>query len=329
MQTLLLDARRGVRAKLCGGLLNRRAQSLLPDSLPAAVLAPLQPQELTLTDADNRLQCHYPPHYVNIERREFDAWLIERAREAGAEVVLGQRVQRMQYGPQQSALSVGARTLRCRQLLDATGAAAWSRRLLHQPPAPMLYALQVEAEAAVETTPQLQVVYRRELAPLFGWAIPKAPGQWLAGCMLREFSGPAEQRLEPLLNSLAERGCVLRPAGRIQAARLTLIHSRHDLWFGGGQLWVIGEAAGLVSPFSGEGISRALLSAELAARAILAGAGAADCAEVLHPATAGLGLACLRAQLAAQPLSRRLSLGLWARFHGWPLKRCPHCAARD
>ena len=86
----------------------------------------------------------------------------------------------------------------------------------------------------------------------------------------------------------------LRGSGVRRSALLTRLRSQREIHLGEGRLLLAGEAAGLVSPSSGEGISYALRSALLAAEAF--------------ERRPGDPLSSYRA--AAAPLLERLSLKL-------------------
>jgi len=322
LSVLLLDAGSGRRAKLCGGLLNTRAQSLLPDSPPAQLLAEEQPQMLHLFDLDNMPRdtaYAYNPHYLNIDRGGFDAWLKQRAQQAGAQLLNDTRVLELRQAAAGTEVVTAAAIYCAQHVIDASGSAALSRRLAGHSPPPMLHCLQAEVDFRC-AWPVHHVFYAQPFAPFFAWAIPKTARRWLLGmAAVPPLRQPAYQLVQPLLEQLEY--CEIICVGSVYGARLTALNSLADLWYGGGRLWAIGEAAGLVSPFSGEGISRALLSAQLVAEAILEGRSPRDAALVLRPALAGLGSACLRAGIAADPRLRQLALHGWAKWVGARIMR--------
>ncbi|GEM_PF-1363230 len=318
----LYEARDPARAKPCGGLLNRRAQDLLAElgGLPGSVrvgaeMPGLEFPLLEYHDLDNRIRARYRPHYRNIDRSAFDAWLIERAAAAGAEVGCGMRAAELDWRDDGVYVRFSADWLRAQWVIDATGAAALTRRRLQGPAVSRLHALQ---GAAVIDPPveAMWAIYQTAYTPFFSWVIPKGEGVHLLGTALtraglRQARGRGWDLLRPLLEYLARRGCRVQLLDeRPRGAQLTCPAGGAELWHGRGPLLAIGEAAGLVSPFSGEGISYALQSAEAAAFAVIGGMGAQALPELLSRPLRRLSGAMLRARVAAWPWLRPWALWL-------------------
>jgi menaquinone-9 beta-reductase len=340
---LVLDARQVGGRKLCGGLLNRRAQLLLEDqglSLPpAACVEPAQPL-LEYHDLDNRLRACYTPGYRNIDRGAFDAWLLELARQAGARVISAARVQSVEqpvaadeaYLAQSTAGSVQARWV-----VDASGASACGRRQLGLPMLRRLDCLQ----GALRLDPPLAncwAVYQTARTPFFGWLIPKAGGVCYAGAglppgqLMRQrqqrrtrFQTPWPEQWDGLgwlLDYLSARGYRWEPADvKPHGAPLVWLARLGDVQCGRGRLLLAGEAAGLASPFSGEGVSFALASGAAAAQCVLAGQGAAELGAELAGERRRLWLALAQAYVGARPRLRPWGLALLPRLTGRELSR--------
>lgn len=110
------------------------------------------------------------------------------------------------------------------------------------------------------------VLFDSALTDFYAWAIPKT-GSVLVGCAFHDRRRARERFDEVLRWYRAELGLTGDPMER--AARyLSRPRSRSHLWAGDGTVLLAGEAAGLVSPSSGEGISFALLSGAAAGRVI-------------------------------------------------------------
>ena len=341
---LVLDARQAGGRKLCGGLLNRRAQLYLTEQaldLPPAVLAePVQPL-LEYHDLDSHLRAAYPPGYVNIDRARFDAWLLGLAQSAGARVHNAARAQALAgwQGDEPLTLSTGLGEITANYVVDASGASAFTRRQLGLPLAQRLDCLQ----GAVRLDPPLEscwAVYQTACTPFFGWLIPKPGGMCLAGVGLPpgKLSRQRQQRrvrfqtpwpeswdaLGWLLDYAVERGhqwelAEVKPFG----SPLVWPQRTGDVRAGLGRVLICGEAAGLVSPLSGEGVSYALASGALAARSIIAGGGAQDYSRALAPEAKRLKLALAQAYVGARPRLRPWGLRLLPRLTGIALERRP------
>lgn len=337
-RVLVID-RRGDRAwpKLCGGLLNRRSQELLAKlgELPPPVRCYAQTPGLDFPpleyhDVDNRIRACYDPGYRNISRPAFDAWLAGRAAEAGAQFRLGGRVSELVQAPQNVTLKVGGDLLIADWVIDASGAASFSRRPLDGPGVSRLHALQ--GEVTLEPPPgALWAVFHTAYTPFYSWLIPKGEERCLIGTALTS-TGLKRQRehaakeggwelLAPVLDHIQSRGHRLTErGGRPRGAVLTRPASAEQLWWGRERVIAIGEAAGLVSPFSGEGVSYALASAEAAAFAVLSGGGAALMSRLTGQLLAALRLALYKAWAGERPWLRPWALWLLPFATGQPLK---------
>ena len=236
--------------------------------LPNDVRVQPEPRLVRVHDLDSGRQQSYRRDYINVDRARFDAWLLDMAREH-AEV----SHQTSFVGP--SADGVLLRrgdetvTVRTKLLIGADGANSSVRRECfaeHPGPSTML-ALQARL-AQGEPLKTHVVVFARALTSFYAWAIPKAETV-LIGCALEE-KGGSRERFERILawygEALGLDGKVLERSAR----RLSRPRVRSDFFPGRGNVLLAGEAAGLVSPSSGEGISFALASGAAAGRAAVA-----------------------------------------------------------
>lgn len=314
------------RPKLCGGLLNRRSQELLAKlgELPPAVRCysytpGLDFPELEYHDIDNRIRARYDPGYRNISRPALDAWLASRAAQAGAQFRRGQRVGELVQSPQGVTVRVGDDLLQADWVIDASGAASFSRRPLGGPPVTKFHALQGEG-LLDPPPPALWAVFHTDYTPFYSWLIPKGDGRCLLGTALspaglkwrREAAGEGGWGLlAPVLEHVESRGYrVVERQARPRGAVLTRPTGSAQLWWGRGRVIAAGEAAGLVSPFSGEGVSYALSSAEAAAFAVLSGGGAELMPKLTARLAGALRLALIKAWAGERPAVRPWALWL-------------------
>jgi flavin-dependent dehydrogenase len=288
---LVLEQGDGVREKPCGGLLNRRGQAALGAMLPDAVRREPCAPPLEYRDLDHRLRLRYDPGYLNMHRGRFDAWLRQRALDAGARLRFGQRVTGLALLPGGVELATADGLLRCACVIDATGWRALSRKLLAAPEARrprLLAAVQGRIRASLPED-AMWAMYRSRTTPFYGWLIPQGGGEFLLGYAapvgaptMRNAAGLAPSRawdlLRPYLDYIESRGetCELLDA-KPRGCPITWIRDPSELWWGMGGVHAIGEAAGLVSPSSGGGIHCALEHAAALAQALLdAGLGSAS-----------------------------------------------------
>jgi flavin-dependent dehydrogenase len=151
-----------------------------------------------------------------------------------------------------------------------------------------------------------QVLFASGLTDFYGWAIPKGRAA-LVGAAFGRLGG-ARRRFEQILAALRRLASLQGPVLQRSGRRLSRPRSGRDLFGGAGRVLLAGEAAGLVSPSSGEGLSFALASGAAAGRAV----GQADPAAAYGPAfgrqARRVRRKLLKARAIFSPKVRRLAL---------------------
>ena len=305
------------REKLCGGMLTVQAQRLLPE-LPAEVRAEPFTTRIEYHDLDNRIFGRMPVEYANCRRGALDRWLLQTA--------LSETKARVEYRPRTRLLGLreddglvrlvldnGETTAEC--LIDCTGWRAVGRQALGVAPAPHLNAVQTACRMA-KPHPYYISIFQSATTPFFGWFIPKSKTKGEAGAAFPpEVRGSGEELLRPFLEHLRNAGLSLEPV-RFRGCRLARISSVRDIWLGGGRVLACGEAAGLVSPSSGDGLSYALASGRAAALSL--GGGTPDHTgyrRLLQAELAELRRNVVKAAILAHPLKRRMAAALLPLAH--------------
>jgi geranylgeranyl reductase family protein len=293
---LLADRATFPRDKPCGGGLTARALRLLPFSVDPVVEEEVDVFELGLGYRRRFVRRTGRPMVVMTQRRRLDAFLVEGAREAGAEVREGAKVEL-------SPLAVDGGRIDASVVIGADGVNGVTAKHLGL----ATHEHEVALEANVPYGPVPRARYARRAVVEFGivpggygWVFPKADhvnvgvGGWL-------HQGP---RLRDHLARLCrEHGIPGAALSETRGYRLPLRRPGSSPFRGSTAL--VGDAAGLVDPVSGDGIYEALLSAKLAAAAaleIIRGRAAdfsAYSAE-LHQALAPSAAASWRAKLALE-----------------------------
>jgi geranylgeranyl reductase family protein len=204
------------------------------------------------------------PNFV-VPRAVLDARLVAAAQAAGAELLCGTGVRRLE---QRDGLVVVDGGLAARVVVGADGANSTVRRLLGAPSNPdRALAIAVRGYAPAPAGPPEQLIaWVTEGWPAYVWSFPTGTGVANVGYGLlrsRFHGGRAElhRRLRELL-PWAEPD-----PGSLRAHHLPFSSFRPPP--GAGQVLLAGDAASLVNPLSGEGIYYALASGRLAALAAL------------------------------------------------------------
>lgn len=263
-------------------------------------------------------------HGWHLDRPAFDAMLRDAAREAGALLLEGApvgRAARTDPGPEgRWDVEVGARRLRPRWLVDATGRRAWLARHLGVPRASrdrllahaVLLAMpgpDLDHATLVESAPDgwwytAAVPHgRRVLAFLTDADLPAAEGMLAPGRLLAEAARTAH--VAPLVAGGAVAHAPVAAAAHV--SRLERLH---------GEGWLaVGDAAASHDPLSGQGILASLQSGKAGAEALhLALDGKEDAVEAFAVRLAQNHAACLADLAQAYRAERRWAdRPFWAR----------------
>lgn len=263
-RVLLVDRASFPRDKPCGGGVLLSAAAQLPFSIAPVVERAVHGFHVRYRR--DRVFTHRfeePLAYMT-QRARLDAYLAERAAEVGADFHDGRRVRNVETDA--SGVTVcfdGGDVATAPATIAADGANGICRRALGLPPQPMAVAL----EANVAGVPQMWSDYvGLELGSMpggYGWVFPKGDhcnvglGGWpVTGPMLRaelDVYSAVEQFPPGTLSGRRGHHLPLREAGS-PAVR--------------GRVALVGDAAGLVDPLSGEGIGNAIRSGRMAASAV-------------------------------------------------------------
>jgi geranylgeranyl reductase family protein len=257
---LLVDTATFPRDKPCGGGVTGRAAQLLPFSIDPVV-----------EDVVERLDCRlrYGPRFerrssrplaLMTQRRRLDHFLLQKAAEAGADVRDGVKVADVHAG----GLTVDGEEVRARIVIGADGCNGRAARALELG-GEIVHGVALEANVPHDSRFAGTMVV--EIAAVhggYGWIFPK--GDHL-NVGVGGNASEAPRLREHLRRLCEEHGIDPDAAQDTRGYRLPM--RRPSSGLARGTAAVIGDAAGLVDPFSGDGMYEAFLSAELVATAAL------------------------------------------------------------
>lgn len=267
------DSESRTRPKACGGLLNPDAQrelAILGLALPLTVMRGPQMFSVKAIDFDNSISAHYQKSYINIDRELFDRYLFS---------LIPERVKKLcgSFYRGHSKINGGIKVkirrgdsdefYTCRRLIGADGASSMVlRHLKNKEDLARSYVChQVHYEFKHEL-PYMFSVFDREVSDYYSWGIKKEDTLVLGAAIADKAN--AKARFETLEKRLIGVGLDLSAPFHREGALLFRPRSPKDVFLGKKPIHLIGEAAGLISPSSSEGISYALKSARLLASAI-------------------------------------------------------------
>ncbi|MHA1653643.1 MAG: geranylgeranyl reductase family protein [Candidatus Thorarchaeota archaeon] len=278
LKVLLIERGRPHRHKPCGGLLPEAARNVVEDIAGAEI-----PDDIFSVPTDLSL-FYVPPsgrsnggrvrnyRILNIDRDSFDDWLVTRAIMSGVKVKFGASFEGFtddtneevlfftQEGPQrvQADIVVGADGVRS----SVRNAMGWNQST------PLLLVAQefIDIKDRGDLEDCFYMFLRGDLSPSYAYAIPKGE-ELVVGTGVRQRSSPSlAESMQQFREWLHEEFGVPRekplrkevwalPFGYFAPGRENVI--------------LVGDAAGLCNPFSGEGIRLAVESGEAAGLAIV------------------------------------------------------------
>lgn len=274
---LLTPERLYEREKCCGGMLDETAQKALAKlgiPVPHEVLVGPQVYAIRAIDLDNQMERYYQKQYVNIDRAKFDSYLLGLAA-ARPNVTVWQGSFASDVEEEKNGVSVMVRKedgskerVGASYLVGADGGGSMVRSYLAkewkgtaaEKNAPKVYASIQEWHRMPEPLPYYVSTFNESVTDFYSWIIPEGEYMIIGSAIpqgedvrrrFNLFKADLASKGFDVTKPVKERGAViLRPKfwGSVQSGR--------------GRIFLVGEAAGLISPSSSEGISFALRSGE-------------------------------------------------------------------
>ncbi|MCI3934886.1 geranylgeranyl reductase family protein [Streptomyces sp. AN091965] len=266
---LVLEKAELPRYKTCGGGIIGPSRDALPPGFDLPLRDRVHAVTFTLDGKFSRTRRSRKTLFGLINRPEFDQQLVEHAEKAGAEVRTGVTVARVeQHGPavpDRRTVAVvlqGGETVLARAVVGADGSA--SRIGAHVGVKLDQVDLGLEAEIPVPATVAEDWAGRVliDWGPMpgsYGWVFPKGDTLTVGVISARGEGAATKRYLEDFIARLGLSG--FEPS--ISSGHLTRCRS-DDSPLSRGRVLVCGDAAGLLEPWTREGISFALRSGRLA-----------------------------------------------------------------
>jgi geranylgeranyl reductase family protein len=264
-RVLLVDKARFPRDKPCGGGLTLRAVRQLP----------VDPSPVVEHEVDRMAfrvgwRSHFErrgrrgPFVLMTQRRRLDQYLAEQAVAAGAEFRDGVRLSAGSDPERGLTLEIGGDEISAEVIVGADGANGTTARALGLG-GPVTHGVAFEGNSAFDERYRgLAVIELGTIPGGYGWVFPKGDhvnvgvGGW-------EAEGP---RLRGHLAELCRRHGIDGDAlASVRGHRLPL--RREGFVASRGRALLVGDAAGLVDPLTGDGMYEAFVSARLASAAVL------------------------------------------------------------
>lgn len=271
LKTLLVEKDRFPRYKPCGGCLSPRVLREVDFDIGGVIENATSEARFTFRLEDPfSMVCQDPIGYL-VTRESFDHLLCRKALEGGSDLSEGRRVVGFRQDAEGVDVSIaGGEVLRCRYLVGADGAGSTvARSLLGEVTKKAGMAFGAEARMPPgmgEGWPFVHLDFG-SVPHGYGWIFPKGNLVSMGICALFPSKGMK-------LRSRFERfaGCVDYIRGRrVERACFHPLptFSGNDVPISGGRVLLVGDAANLINPMTGEGIYYAIRSGKMAGEAIV------------------------------------------------------------
>jgi len=263
LKTLLLEKEQFPRYKACGGAVTEQALSHLDFDLPPGL------REATILAA----RVHYgassiearmdSPLAYTVSRSAFDTYLLEKARETGISVSLGERVRRLEEKDGSVVVCTDQGSYDAALVVVAEGAHGTLKRNVRRGDGKNEYGVCLVAEISIEDVSQDYAQDGIEIhfgvgGMGYGWVFPH--GEYYSvgiGGLASSLRSPRGTMAGFLRNRGFDRNHPTRghviPVGGMKRT------------LGSRRVLLVGDAAGFVDSFTGEGIAYAIRSGQIAA----------------------------------------------------------------
>ena len=271
MKVVLIEKDKFPRYKTCGGGVLGRAYKLLPEATGEIVEREFRSVALNFLGEDLGFVATRPTPLVYMTMRtELDCLLAREARNAGAELVESCPVRCVLAGEESVEVTAGGRKFRAKFLVAADGVHSAIAKAVGWPDLPHLApALEWEVFLTDEAFQRIGSKARFDFNVIeagYAWVFPKRDHLSVGILSMRRRSTD----LHAMLGRYLGRVGIDKVQRADHHGYVIPVHPRPGR-LARGRVLLVGDAAGLVDPITAEGITHAVLSGRLAAKAILEG----------------------------------------------------------
>ncbi len=266
IEVLVLEKARLPRFKSCAGGLTVKATELLGTNGFNVIENVITGATVTFK-GKNPFHGHSDvPIMYTVTRENFDHALVKRAQTAGAEIIQGEEAQTVRINSRNVEVSTKTGDYQGEFIVGADGATSRVARAMGIPRSDFtIFGFSCEVEVGQEDMDRWKSQIGIDLGRVqgYGWVFPKADHLSIGIACPVEKAKRLKRTFHEYLDSLDfEQAVITRWSGGL----LPVFSNQSTV--SRGRALLLGDAAGLADPLSGEGIYNAILSAQISAKTI-------------------------------------------------------------
>jgi flavin-dependent dehydrogenase len=270
-KVIAIDRKESGAGKCCGGLLSPDAQKILAQfniCLPKDILVDPQIFSVKTIDMDNHIERFYQRFYINMNRAKFDDFLISLI-PGNVEICDDTVCTKIRRENNIYCLEIKTKGIqrieKAKIIIGADGANSVVRKTFYKRNKIHKYVAIQEWYEDDTNSPFYSCIFDKEITDSYCWTISKDNYFIIGGAFPIKDSNT---KFELLKGKMRKKGILFGKLARREGCFVYLNKGLVGTCTGKNGVYLIGEAAGMVSPSSLEGISYSMESAERLSEAL-------------------------------------------------------------
>ena len=270
-KVIAIDRKNSKTGKCCGGLLSPDAQKIFAQfdmCLPKEILADPQIFSVKTIDMDNRITRFYQRFYINMNRTKFDAFLVSLI-PPNVDIYTDSICTKIEKEEDCYTLTVKTKrkeiTKKSKIVIGADGASSVVRNTFYGNRAIHKYVAVQEWYKKTINSPFYSCIFDKSITDSYCWILSKDQYLIIGGAFP---AADSNKKFELLKEKVKKSGISFKKLTKKEGCGVFLNKGLTSTCTGRNGVYLIGEAAGMISPSSLEGISYSMESAKILARII-------------------------------------------------------------